>query len=593
MNAKDLKEKYIAFFESKNHKKISSSSLIPENDPTVLFNTAGMQPLVPYLQGQTHPLGKRLTNVQKCIRTGDIDEVGDDTHLTFFEMLGNWSLGDYFKEDAIKWSFEFLTSKEWLNIPIDRLAVTCFAGDSDAPKDDEAANIWKSLGVSEKRIAFLGKKDNWWGPAGTQGPCGPDSEMFYWKPNDTSAPEEFDPEDENWVEIWNDVFMQYDKQVDGSFKALAQQNVDTGMGTERVIMTLQGKDSVYETDVFVPILDKIAEISKKEYRSNEQSFRIIADHLKAATMIIGDERGVAPSNVDQGYIVRRLIRRAIRHARKLGVTNSFCSSIAEVVIDMYKDSYDSLVTKKDFVLTELTKEEEKFQRTIEKGEKEFERISIVMKEHGQTEISGKSAFLLFQSYGYPLEMTVEMAKEVGMSVDEKGFNKAFEKHQELSRKGAEQKFKGGLANDDDMTVKLHTATHLLNEALRKVISPDITQKGSNINSERLRFDFNFDRALTDEEKQAVEDEVNKQIKEAHDITITEMTPDEAKAKGAQAEFGTRYPEKVTVYDIGQYSKEICMGPHVKNTSELGIFKIKKEQSSAAGVRRIKAVLINE
>jgi alanyl-tRNA synthetase len=589
MNTKELKRKYIEFFKSKGHAEIHSAPLIPEHDPTVLFTTAGMHPLVPFLLGQPHPQGKRIVNVQKCIRTQDIDEVGDDTHTTFFEMLGNWSFGDYFKKDAISWSWEFLTSKDWLGLDKKRLAVTCFAGDKDSPKDEEAYKTWRSLGLSDARIAFLPKSDNWWGPAGETGPCGPDTEMFYWKLNDKPAPAKFDPKDENWVEIWNDVFMQYNKNKQGKYELLKSKNVDTGLGVERVTMALNGKTNIFEIDVFEPLMKKIEEITGKTiHHENARSFRIIADHIKAATFILGDERGVTPSNVDQGYILRRYIRRCVRHLRLLGADLSKLDStveLAKVVIKLYEQDYPTLHEKKQIISEELKREQDKFQKTLDKGLKEFEKMALDM-----VDIDAKSAFLLYQSYGFPIEMIEELAAEKNRNVDRKGFDEEYRKHQELSRVGAEQKFKGGLSEASEMTTKLHTATHLLNEALRKVISPEIKQKGSNITTERLRFDFNFDRKLTPEEVKKVEDEVNRLIKEAIPVVKEEMRPEEAIKKGAQAEFGARYPAKVSVYSVGNYSKEICMGPHVANTKDIGKFKILKEESSAAGIRRIKAIV---
>lgn len=588
MDTKTLKRKYIEFFKSKSHAEIASAPLIPEHDPTVLFTTAGMHPLVPFLMGQEHPSGNRLVDVQKCIRTQDIDEVGDETHTTFFEMLGNWSLGDYFKKEAIEWSFEFLVKE--LGLPIERLAVSCFKGDSDAPMDEEAASIWKSLGVPESRIAFLPKKENWWGPAGETGPCGPDTEMFYWKDNNEPAPDKFDPEDDRWVEIWNDVFMQYNKTAEGKFEELSQKNVDTGLGVERVAMVLQGETDIFATEVFKPIIDKIKELTGKEMNDETvQSFRVISDHIKAATHILGDERGVSPSNVDQGYVLRRYIRRTIRHLRLLGLDLMSIDAtveLAKVVIEMYKEDYPLLEKKKEFIFDELKKEEDKFQKSLDKGLREFEKMVSA-----DNKITSKEAFLLYQSYGFPIEMIEELAKEKGVPVDVEGFNEQYEKHQELSRKGAEQKFKGGLSEASEVTSKLHTATHILGEALRKVLGDkEIVQKGSNINPERLRYDFNFDRKLTPEEKQAVEDEVNRVIDLGLEITKEEMETEKAIESGAQAEFGARYPPKVWVYTVGDYTKDICMGPHVSNTKELGHFKIKKEESSAAGIRRIKAVL---
>lgn len=586
MDAKELKQKYLDFFKSKGHSIIESASLIPEHDPTVLFTTAGMHPLVPFLTGQEHPLGKRLVDVQKCIRTGDIDSIGDNSHLTFFEMLGNWSLGDYFKKDAIEWSFEFLT--EILKFDIDKIFVTVFQGDKDAPKDDESASIWNRLGIPEERIFFLPKEDNWWGPAGTTGPCGPCTEMFI----DTGK-KKCSPECRpgcscgKYLEIWNDVFMEYSKVAEGKFEKLKQKNVDTGMGVERTIAMMQGKDNVYDTELFIPLIAGIKKSAEVKNITHEQtrSVRIIADHIRAAVFILGDERGVAPSNVDQGYILRRFIRRAIRHGKLLGIEKGLCMPLAKIVVNMYKDFYPELKKNNKFIMDELLKEEERFRDTLEKGLKQFEKLAC------QGDISGKEAFLLFQSYGFPFEMVRELAGEKGIKVDEEGYEKEFEKHQELSRKGAEQRFKGGLSEASEITAKLHTATHLLGQALRKVLNnEDIKQKGSNITPERLRYDYNFDRKLTDEELKAVESEVNRIIQEGIEIKKEEMDTKKAIASGAQSEFGAKYPPKVWVYSVGDYSKEICMGPHVKNTSELGKFKIIKEESVAAGIRRIKAVL---
>ncbi|MFW5746952.1 MAG: alanine--tRNA ligase, partial [Nanoarchaeota archaeon] len=542
MKASQLKQKYLDFFRSKNHSIIPSASLIPENDPTVLFTTAGMHPLVPFLMGQKHPLGNRLTDVQKCVRTGDIDETGDAVHHTFFEMLGNWSLGDYFKKEAIEWSYEFLTSKDWLGLDPNRIAVSVFAGDDDAPFDQEAYDTWKGLGIPEARIAKLPKKNNWWGPAGQTGPCGPDTEMFYWTGPADKVPESFNDDNDLWVEIWNDVFMQYNKIAECVYEPLQQKNVDTGMGVERVTAILQGYDDNYRSELFWPIIEKIQEMIGEKYADHTRQMRIIADHMRAAVFILGDPRGVTPGNVDQGYILRRFIRRTIRIFHTLGVTEDTCVPLARLIIGMYKDEYTELADNEQRIIEELTAEEEKFRRTIENGLKEFKRITEKMLQHGGKELSGKIAFLLFQSFGFPLEMTEELAAEKGMTVDRKGFDKAYEKHKEASKKGADQKFKGGLAGDDSATVKLHTATHLLNEALRKVISEDIRQKGSNITPERLRFDFNFGRALTDEEKKAVEDEVNRVIQADMPINMEEMSPDQAIKSGAQAEFGARYPD---------------------------------------------------
>jgi alanyl-tRNA synthetase len=586
MERKELIKKYLQFFKSKKHAIIDSASLIPEHDPTVLFTTAGMHPLVPFLMGQQHPLGKRLANVQKCIRTGDIDSVGDVSHLTFFEMLGNWSLGDYFKKEAIEWSFEFLTKV--LGFDPAKLYITVFAGDKDAPKDEESASIWRGLGIPEKRIYYLPKEDNWWGPAGKTGPCGPCTEMFI----DTGK-RKCSPECKpgcscgKYFEIWNDVFMEYNKVAEGKFEKLKQKNVDTGMGVERTIAMLQGKDNVYETEIFAPIIDEIKKLAKVDNFTHEQerSVRIIADHTRAAAFILGDERGIVPSNVDQGYILRRFIRRSIRHGKLLGITGDLCKPIARIVINLYGRDYPELKKNKKFIMDELLKEEERFRQTLERGLHEFEKLAK------KGDLSGKEAFFLFQSYGFPLEMTRELAAEKKIKVDEKGFEKEFQEHQELSRVGAEQRFKGGLAEASEATAKLHTATHILGETLRRVLkNSDIKQKGSNITPERLRYDFNFDRKLTPEEIKKVEDKVNKIIKQGIEVKKEEMDTEKAVKSGAQAEFGAKYPSKVWVYSVGDYTKDICMGPHVKNTSELGKFKIVKEESVAAGVRRIKAVL---
>ena len=590
MNSAELRRKYIEFFVSKGHKEIKSAPLIPENDPTCLFTTAGMHPLVPYLQGQSHPLGTRLVDVQKCIRTGDIDEVGDPVHLTFFEMLGNWSLGDYFKEEAIRFSFEFLTSKEYLNIPLEKFAVTVFAGDEDAPFDEEAYNLWRSLGVAADRIAKRPKCDNWWGPAGQTGPCGPDTEMFYWT-GEGEAPAVFEPENKLWVEIWNDVFMQYNKLADGTYEPLAQRNVDTGMGLERVTAVLQGKASCYETEIFAPIFAEIDAVrgltQAPEKRTSSE--RIIADHLRAATFIIGD--GVTPGNVDQGYVLRRLIRRAIREGRKLGITEHFTGRIAKVVIREFGGFYHELADNQQKIVEELDMEEKLFAAALERGTREFEKLIARVPEHVvKKQISGKNAFYLYETFGFPLELTVEMAKEHNFEVDKDGFAAAYEKHQALSRSGAEQRFKGGLADNSEATAKLHSATHLLQAALRKVLGNHVEQRGSNITAERLRFDFSHPEKMTKEQLQKVEDIVNEEIKRDLPVSYEEMTLEEAKKSGAMGLFESKYGDKVKVYTIGDFSKEICGGPHVTHTGELGHFKILKEESSSAGVRRIKAVL---
>ncbi len=587
----ELRQKFLDFFKNKGHAIIPSASLIPENDPTVLFTTAGMQPLVPYLLGEKHPSGKRLTSSQKCIRTGDIDDVGDDTHLTFFEMLGNWSLGDYWKEETISWSFEFLTKE--LEIPLDRLAVTCFAGDKDAPKDEESAKIWLSLGVKEERIAFLPKEDNWWGPAGKTGPCGPDTEMFYWKLNDVPAPEVYDSKDKNWVEIWNDVFMQYVKDENGNYNLAKQKNVDTGMGLERTLAVLNGKETIYQTDLFELIILKIKELAGKIcYKDkpcsdeDKKAIRIIADHLRAVTFIMGEHKNITPSNIGQGYIVRRLIRRAIRFGKKLGIEKTnWLKEIAEVVIEKYKDIYPELEKNKNLILSELNKEEEKFTLTLENGLKEFSKLQI---------ISGKDAFNLYQTYGFPIEITEELAKEKGIKVDVEEFKNELEKHQELSRTASAGMFKGGLADNSEQTTKLHTVAHLMLAGLRKVLGAEVLQKGSNITAERLRFDFSWKEKMTSEQINFVENFVNDIIKKDMPVVCEEMTLEKAKEFNAMGVFESKYGDKVKVYTIGEsdniVSREICGGPHVENTGILGKFKISKEESSSSGVRRIKAIL---
>ena len=580
----NLKDQYINFFISKGHKQIPSAPVVPENDASVLFNTAGMQPLIPYLMGEKHPYGKRLCDYQKCIRTNDLDAIGDTYHHTFFEMLGNWSLGDYFKKEAITWSFEFIT--EVLNIPLEKFAVTVFGGNDLIPKDNEAIELWKSLGVSEDRIAET-VEDNFW-IAGEAGPCGPDTEMFYWRSNDP-VPTKFDPEDERWVEIWNNVFMQYEKHADGTVTELPKKNVDTGMGVERTVAILEGVDDNYLTSIWKDIIDKIEEMSQTTYKENPESIRIIADHLRTAVFISADYSGIKPSNTDQGYILRRLIRRMIRHAKKIGIDleSGFERTLASMIIEKYKDYYKELIDNKEVVLDVLTNELKKFNRTLEKGLKEFEKI--VSKLNGNM-LDKDLAFKLYDTYGFPLELTVELAEEQGIKVDEEGFKQKFKEHQEKSRAGSEQKFKGGLAGDSEVETKYHTATHLLNAALKQIVNKDIHQRGSNITVERMRFDFNCDHKLTDEEKQKVEDLVNEWIKEALPVTVTEMSKNEAIESGAECMFIEKYPDIVTVYTIGNVSKELCGGPHVKNTSELGHFKIKKEEASSAGVRRIKAIL---
>ena len=703
MKPKQLRDLYFSFFQSKKHALIPSASLIPTNDASVLFNTAGMQPLVPYLLGSKHPSGKRLVNIQKCLRTVDFENIGDNTHHTFFQMLGNWGLGDYFKKEAIAWSFEFLTGKQWLNLPLSKLAFTVYQGDAKVPRDEEAAKLWLDLGVPSARVAFLGE-DNLWS-AGETGPCGPSTEMFYWT-GEGKAPARFDPQDQRWVEIWNDVFMMYNKEkkvilVDGmstiydpefnlnsellsvlnsfnakkilvvngfrekgkkllephgfdafsmeedkvtkenrqffqmlfqkyklsageviyfdhkkenvdtarklgilsevyqnptqikefirdnlfSFKALAQKNVDTGMGFERTLAVLSGKKSAYETELFSETIKILEKYSKTAYVNKTREMRIIADHLRAAVFVLGDVNGVVPANVDRGYVLRRLIRRAIRYAKQIGIVEPFTAALAKQIIVDYGDYYSELVLNQARILEELAKEEERFAKTLEQGLREFNKLVTLSKK-----VTGKDAFLLFQSYGFPLEMTQELAREQGISVDETEFKREFEKHQELSRTAAGGMFKGGLSEHSPQTIRLHTATHLLNEALRHVLSPTIHQRGSNITAERLRFDFNFDRKLTPEEVRKVEDEVNRVVKLALPVRREEMGMEEAKRLGAEMEFGVKYPTRVSVYFVGDYSKEFCGGPHVNNTTEIGRFKITKEEACAAGVRRIKAVV---
>ena len=580
MNIKDL---YIDFFVSKGHKQIPSAPVVPENDPSVLFNTAGMQPLIPYLMGQEHPYGTRLCDYQKCIRTNDLDNIGDTYHHTFFEMLGNWSLGDYFKEEAIEWSFEFLTKV--LNIPIERLAVTVFAGNETIPFDEVSYNKWLSLGIKEEKIART-IDDNFW-IAGESGPCGPDSEMFYWRSND-EIPEKFDTEDERWVEIWNDVFMQYNKSSDGTITELPKKNVDTGMGVERVTAILEGVNDNYESSICKDVIELISKISNLPYKGNEQSMRIIADHLRTSVFISADYAGVKPSNVGQGYILRRLIRRAIRHAKKLGIdiSSNWEEEIATLIISKYEKYYNELIDNKNIVLEVLKNEKEKFNRTLEKGLREFEKVTKDNKD-----IDATTAFKLYDTYGFPIELTVELAKERNINVDEEGFKDKFKAHQELSRTASAGQFKGGLSGNNEIETKYHTATHLLNAALKVVVNKDVHQKGSNITDERMRFDFSCDHKLSDEEKQKTEDLVNEWIKDGLKVTVEEMSKEDAIKSGAECMFIEKYPDIVTVYTIGDnISKELCGGPHVKNTNELGHFKIVKEEASSAGVRRIKAIL---
>ncbi|MFY9506288.1 MAG: alanine--tRNA ligase [Caldicoprobacterales bacterium] len=593
MRANELRSLYLKFFKEKGHAVIPSASIIPENDPTVLFTTAGMHPLVPYLLGAKHPEGKRLTNVQKCIRTGDIEEVGNDTHCTFFEMLGNWSLGDYFKEEAIKWSWEFLTSEKWLGIPKEKLFVTVFEGDEDAPRDMESYEHWRGLGVAEDHIFFLPKEHNWWGPAGLTGPCGPDTEMFI-DTGKEKCSKDCSPACScgKYVEIWNDVFMEYNKTADGKFEPLSQKNVDTGMGLDRTIAVLQGVDSVYDTDLYQGIMDKISELAQFEYRKDQEttrSYRIVADHIRTATFILGDEKAISPSNVDQGYVLRRLIRRAIRFSLKIGIPEGMLAKVAEAVVDQYKDAYPELSKNKATIIEELRLEEERFQRTIKQGLREFDKLINRLKGDDKT-ISGEKAFRLYDTFGFPIEFTQELAEEKGYQVDIEGFEQSFKKHQEKSKAGASQKFKGGLADNTEETAKLHTATHLLQAALRQVLGDEVTQRGSNITAERLRFDFTFSRKVTREELDKVESLVNEVIEKDYEVICQEMSIEEAKKSGALGFFDSKYGNRVKVYSIGDFSKELCGGPHVSHTGQLGKFKIKKEESSSAGVRRIRAVL---
>ena len=579
MNLKDL---YINYFVSKGHKQIPSAPVVPENDASVLFNTAGMQPLIPYLMGNIHPYGTRLCDYQKCIRTNDLDEVGDTYHHTFFEMLGNWSLGDYFKKEAITYSFEFLTKV--LNIPVERLGVTVFAGNDIIPFDEESKSIWLSLGIPEERIAAT-SEDNFW-IAGETGPCGPDSEMFYWR-SDDEIPKSFDPEDKRWVEIWNDVFMQYEKKADGSVIELPKKNVDTGMGVERTTAILEGVNDNYASSIWSDVILKIEEISGKSYKEDFLSMRIIADHIRTSVFILGDDAGVVPSNTDRGYILRRLIRRMIRHARKLNIdlNSNFEVVLAELIINKYSKYYDELTKNKEHIIEELTKEKVKFSKTLEKGLRVFEKETA-----GLDKIDKDLAFKLYDTYGFPIELTTELADEKHMSVDTDGFKEKFKEQQEKSRTASKGMFKGGLAGDSETETRYHTATHLLNAALKITVSEDVHQKGSNINNERMRFDFSCDHKLTQEEIKNTEDLVNKWIKEDLPVTVKQMPKEEAVRIGAEHMFIERYPDIVTVYFIGDVSKEICMGPHVKSTSEIGTFRIVKEEASSAGVRRIKAVI---
>ena len=584
MKAIEIRNKYLNFFKEHGHAVIPSASLIPENDPSVLFTTAGMQPLVPYLLGEKHPEGTRLTDYQKCLRTNDIDEVGDNRHLTYFEMLGNWSLGDYFKDESIKMSFEFLTKE--LNIPVEKLSVTCFAGDEDCPKDEVSANAWRKAGIPEDHIYFYGKDDNWW-IAGEEGPCGPDTEMFY----DTGKPAcgpDCQPSCDcgKYVEIWNNVFMEYFKDSNGNYSKLKQRNVDTGLGLERMTMLLQGKETPFDTEIFEPVMKQIEKIQKVD---NIQSRRIIAEHLRASIMVTSD--GGRPSNIDRGYILRRLIRRMIRHMNKLGIDLSELANLIDLNIDTLNELYPELEKNRETITSVIIEEKDKFVKTIAHGEREFNKEIQKLKEQGKNEISGEVAFKLYDTYGFPPEVTQELAEENGMTIDLKKFDELFKAHQEKSKMGSDQKFKGGLAEQNEKTIAYHTATHLLHQALRTVLGDHVKQSGSNITEERLRFDFTHPQKMTKEEIQKVEDLVNEQIKRDLPVTCEEMSYEDAKNSGAIGLFTDKYGDRVKVYTIGDFSKEICGGPHVTHTGDMGTFKIKKEESSSSGVRRIKAVLI--
>ena len=583
MKAIEIRNKYLNFFKNHGHVVIPSAPVIPENDPSVLFTTAGMQPLVPYLLGEPHPAGTRLTDYQKCVRTNDIDEVGDNRHLTYFEMLGNWSLGDYFKEESIQMSYDFLTKE--LGIPVEKLSVTCFAGDEDCARDEVTASCWKKAGIPEERIYYFGKDDNWW-IAGETGPCGPDTEMFY----DTGKPkcsEECNPSCGcgKYVEIWNNVFMEFYKDENGKYSKLKQHNVDTGLGLERMTMLLEGKETPFETELFAPIMDKLVELQKVD---NIASRRIVAEHLRSSMMIISD--GGRPSNVDRGYILRRLIRRMVRHMNKLQISLDELSTLIDINVENLKEMYPALEANKETIKNVILEEKDKFVKTLEKGEKEFAKEVGQVKEQGENTVPGKVVFRLYDTYGFPPEVTEELATENGMKIDKEGFDKLFKEHQEKSRAGSEQKFKGGLASTGEMETKYHTATHLLNAALKQVLGSHVHQRGSNITAERMRFDFSHPAKMTDEEKQKTEDLVNEWITEAIPVEHLEMKKDDAIKMGAEAMFIEKYGDIVSVYKIGDVSIELCGGPHVSNTSELGHFKIKKEESSSSGIRRIKAIL---
>ena len=586
MNAQELRECYLTFFEERGHVRIPSAPLLPENDPTVLFTTAGMHPLVPFLLGEPHPQGRRLTNVQKCIRTNDIDEVGDTSHVTFIEMLGNWSLGDYFKEESLRWSYQFLT--EELGIDVRRLAVTVFAGDEYAPRDEESAAIWRRLGFAPERIFALPREDNWWGPAGATGPCGPDSEIFY----DTGRPDHPGCRPGcacgKWFEIWNNVFMEYEKTAGGEYRRLAQRNVDTGMGVERTVAALQGYDDVFRIDTLWPLVEEVERLSGRRYEDEPVPFRVVVDHLRAATFAIAD--GAMPSNVEAGYVVRRLVRRAVRYGRELGIQANFCADLSARVVDLFEGVYPGLAAQRERIAAALEGEESKFKDTLERGLRQYEKLAAQLAESERASISGAEAFDLFETYGFPLALTVELAREQGLRVDEAGFEAQFERHREVSRQGAERKFKGGLADHSEQTTRLHTASHLLQAALRQVLGPEVHQMGSNITAERLRFDFSYPNRLTDEQLAQVEALVNQQIGRDLPVTMAVMPLEEALADGALAFFGEKYGQQVKVYMMGDFSKEVCGGPHVDHTAELGRFQILKQEAVGRGVRRIRATV---
>ncbi len=585
-SAAELRERYLCFFEKRAHSRLPSASLLPENDPSVLFTTAGMHPLVPFLLGETHPQGKRLVNFQKCLRTNDIDEVGDVTHLTFFEMLGNWSLGDYFKNESLTWSYEFLVGE--LHLDPQRLAVTVFAGDQDAPRDDESAEIWRRVGIPQERIFFLPKADNWWGPAGATGPCGPDSEIFY----DTGRPEHPGCQPGcacgKWFEIWNNVFMEYNQLADGSYQKLSRHNVDTGMGVERTLAVLGGFDDVFCIETLFPLIQQVEALSGRCYDETPLPFRVIVDHLRAATFAIAD--GALPSNVEAGYVVRRLVRRAVRYGGELGIQGNFCAGLAEGVIRLFEETYPNLRERRSQVMEALEREENKFRRTLERGLREYQKVISGLQQRGERQMRAAEAFNLFETFGFPLPLTVELAREGGFTVDEAGFEQLYQEHREISRRGIDQKFKGGLADHSEQTTRLHTATHLLHQALRQVLGPQVHQMGSNITPQRLRFDFSYDERLSEDQIARLEALVNNQIERDLPVSMQMMALEDALASGALAFFSEKYGDLVKVYTIGDFSKEVCGGPHVARTGELGHFHILRQESVGRGILRLRAAL---